>query len=120
MKISSYRTNAVCPRCRNQLYTQDYVGQYPLTCRTCDEDFYFIENASYTDSKANPVFEVYIPMKYESLVKNHVAARHILPTARFSYDHLHNEAILIFEDYEYLLNRSERIMPKIRNVGRLK
>lgn len=120
MKIISYRTNAVCPRCRKQLYTQDYVGEYPLTCRNCDEDFYFIENARYTADNANPDFKVYIPMKYDSLVKNFDAARHILPTARFSYDHRRNETMLIFCNYNELMTKLKKIMPKIRNVGRLK
>lgn len=43
-KLVPYRTNAKCSRCKNPLYTFDYIGDYPLVCQNCEEDFFFWES----------------------------------------------------------------------------
>ena len=126
--IKSYLTNAVCPHCGKFLYTQDYVGRYPLCCKYCEEDMYFIENAMYTAKNDNPYFEVSIPMDIDVFEKNEEKIKTILPNISFlGFDDSNitqKERIGIcdigWDDYEYLISQSERIMPKIRRVAKLK
>lgn len=40
----TYRTNCICPKCGNLLFTSDING-YPFVCKECDENFYGIEVA---------------------------------------------------------------------------
>lgn len=121
----SYLTNAVCPHCGRQLYTQDYVGEYPLCCKYCEEDMLFIENAEYTVENPNPYFEVSIPMDIDVFERNTEKIKTMLPELSFlGFD---NNGVsrtgicnLGWNDYQILTGMSEKIMPKIRNVGRLK
>lgn len=117
MAIKSFVTNAICPRCGKYLYTQDYTGKYPLCCKYCLEDMLFIENAEYTKDNPNPQFEVHIPMDYFVYKKNKEKFEAILPQAKFScigFDDLK----ISFDDYDYLIGLSEKIMPKIRKIGK--
>lgn len=123
MAIKSYKTNAVCPRCGANLYTQDYISEYPLCCPDCCEDFCFIENAEYTVNNPNPVFEVYIPIKGKLSTSElcyivHLKCREILPDANFVYDTKNNELQISFNDYMDLIYKSEGICFPIRNIGR--
>lgn len=124
--IKSYMTSAICPHCGRQLYTQDYVGQYPLACKHCDEDMLFIENAKYTAENPNPYFEVSIPMNIDVFDRNEEKIKAMLPGLSFlGFDDSNLKGgigicDLGWDDYEMLIGMSEKIMPKIRNVGRLK
>ena len=126
--IKSYLTNAICPRCGGRLMTQDYVSDYPLCCPACEEDFYFIENASYTFDNPNPYFEVSIPMDIDVYTKNIEYIKSILPNISFlgfddsdvTDDNRTGICDIGWDDYSFLIGLSEKIMPKIRNVGRIK
>lgn len=57
--IQSYITNKKCPKCKNALWTLDYLGEYPLCCPECDEDFFFFEAMI---ENLNPL-QVWIPVE---------------------------------------------------------
>lgn len=124
--VKSYITNAVCTHCGRRLYTQDYVEKYPLVCKHCDEDMLFIENAEYTAENPEPYFEVSIPMDIDVFERNAEKIQTMLPGLSFlGFDDSNLKGRigicdLGWDDYEALIGMSEKIMPKIRNVGRLK
>lgn len=126
--IKSYLTNAICPHCGKQLYTQDYASDYPLVCGFCDEDMYFFENAKFTADTPNPYFEVHIPMDIEVFERNIEKIKNLLPDISFlGFDDSNvNQKNRIgicdigWDNYESLTKMSARIMPKIRSVGRLR
>ena len=117
MAIKSYKTNAICPRCGEHLYTQDYTGKYPLCCKECEEDFLFIENADYTKDNPNPTFKVYIPMDYYIYTEHLAEFMELIPNAIFDCSYS-DKLTIEFNDYNYLIGLSEKIMPKIRKVGK--
>lgn len=122
--IKSYLTNAICPHCGKQLYTQDYAGEYPLYCKSCDEDMFFMENAKYTAKNPNPYFEVSIPMHIDVFKENKEKIIAMLPNISFlGFDDCNGKygvCDIGWDNYEFLIKQSTKIMPKIRNVGRLK
>lgn len=128
--LKSYLTNARCPRCRNKLWTQDYRSGYPLVCKRCDEDMFFVENAYFTKDIPNPYFEVSIPMRKDVYERNKNLIKELLPNISFlgfddskatlDLDNPMGICDIGWSDYPYLCRMSEKIMPKIRKIGRLK
>lgn len=118
MAIKSYKTNAICPRCGSNLYTQDYVGECPLCCNECDEDMLFIENRLYSVDNPNPVFEVYIPMENVKHLSFDRCFEICPDTTYFEAKKGTNTLKIVFEDYLELINKSEKICLDIRNIGR--
>ena len=122
MAFKSYKTNAICPRCGTNLYTQDYLSDYPLCCPDCCEDFLFIENALYTNENPNPVFKVFIPMSnvnITDILNFFDKCFEICPKLTGVTNVKDSKCLmLVFNNYSDLMEESEKICFPIRNIGR--